>query len=203
MTGNPMENPMVGIMYQKALFSLYSGTVNPIDREVLSMVPLPQDMVDPFASRDVDPREVMHFTYNALVSWVEEAKKASYFSDYFVKMSRLVMKGVITMTRGLVTLHDRGESPDHVPMSIGDLISLSSYHFRKSYLGVVQCAKSHPEISERLLQNQLTWCQASVDTTRRSFSELSDFHNRNCLAGTDAGSGYGKTCCPKKSGNLN
>ena len=33
--------------------------------------------------------------------------------------------------------------------------------------------------------------QASVDTTRRSFSELSDFHNRNCLAGTDAGSDNG------------
>ena len=33
--------------------------------------------------------------------------------------------------------------------------------------------------------------QASVDTTKRSFSELSDFHKRNCLAGTDVGSDNG------------
>ena len=33
--------------------------------------------------------------------------------------------------------------------------------------------------------------QASVDTTKRSFSEMSDFHRRNCLAGMDAGSDNG------------
>jgi signal transduction histidine kinase/ActR/RegA family two-component response regulator len=35
--------------------------------------------------------------------------------------------------------------------------------------------------------------QASVDTTKRSFTELSDFHKRNCLAGadTDSDNGWG------------
>ena len=33
--------------------------------------------------------------------------------------------------------------------------------------------------------------QASVDTTKRSFSELSDFHERNCLARMDVGSDNG------------
>ena len=33
--------------------------------------------------------------------------------------------------------------------------------------------------------------QASVDATKRSFSEISDFHQKNCLAGTDAESDNG------------
>ena len=63
----------------------------------------------------------------------------------------------MTMGRGLVTLYNRGEDLSQAPMQIGDLISVGSYHFRKSYLGVIQTAKSHPEISERLLVNQLSW----------------------------------------------
>ena len=67
------------------------------------------------------------------------------------------MKGVTTMGRGLVTLHKRGEDLSAAPMQIEDLISVGSYHFRKSYLGVVQFSAKRPEIGERLLLNQLRW----------------------------------------------
>ena len=67
------------------------------------------------------------------------------------------MKGVTTMGRGLVTLHNRVEDLSAAPMQIEDLISVGSYHFRKSYLGVVQFSAKRPEIGERLLLNQLRW----------------------------------------------
>ncbi len=145
------------MMYQNALNSLYNGAVMPHEREILARAPLPTDIVDPFVSQDVDPRQIMGFAYNSLVTWIDQAKKANYFSKKFIELSRLVMKGVMTMGRGLVALHNRGEDLAQAPMQIGDLISVSSYHFRKSYLGVIQTAQSHPEISERLLINQLSW----------------------------------------------
>ena len=145
------------MMYQNALNSLYNGAVMPHEREILARAPLPTDIVDPFVSQDVDPLQIMGFAYNSLITWIDEAKKANYFSKKFTDLSKLVMKGVMTMGRGLVALHNRGEDLAQAPMQIGDLISVSSYHFRKSYLGVIQTAQSHPEISERLLINQLSW----------------------------------------------
>ena len=149
---------MIRTMYQDTLTNLYAGVVSAIDREVLSYSPLPSNIVDPYASQDVDPAGTMNMTYSAMVVWIDEAKKADYFSKHFVTLSRMIMNGTATMARGLVTMHGRGEDLSTAPMSIGDLISLSSYHFRKSYLGVIQTAKSKPEISERLLLNQLGWC---------------------------------------------
>ena len=67
------------------------------------------------------------------------------------------MNGVTTMGRGLITLHARGEEPGNVPMSVQDLIGAASYQFRKSHLGVLQTVRSHPEISERLMMNQIGW----------------------------------------------
>ena len=157
MAGNPFDSPTVEMMYRDALQSLYNGAVMPWDREILAIAPLPADVVDPFASQDVDPLQIMGFAYNSLVTWIDEARKANYFSKRFTDLSKLVLKGVMTMGRGLVTLHNRGEDLSRAPMQIGDLISVGSYHFRKSYLGVIQTAKSHPEISERLLVNQLSW----------------------------------------------
>ena len=145
------------MMYQNALNSLYNGAVMPHEREILARAPLPTDIVDPFVSQDVDPLQIMGFAYNSLITWIDEAKKANYFSKKFTDLSKLVMKGVMTMGRGLVALHNRGEDLAQAPMQIGDLISVSSYHFRKSYLGVIQTASSNPEISERLLINQLSW----------------------------------------------
>ena len=149
---------MMDTMYQNTLMNLYTGVVSAIDREVLSYSPLPSNIVDPYASHDVDPANTMNLTYSAMVVWIDEAKKADYFSKHFVTLSRMIMSGTRTMARGLVTMHGRGEDLSSAPMSIGDLISLSSYHFRKSYLGVIQTAKTRPEISERLLLNQLGWC---------------------------------------------
>ena len=146
------------VTYQNTLMNLYAGVVGPIDREVLSYSPLPSDIVDPYAAQDVDPANTMNLTYSAMAVWIDEAKKANYFSKHFVTLSKMIMNGTTTMARGLVTMHARGENLGSAPMSIGDLISLSSYHFRKSYLGVIQTAKSQPEISERLLLNQLGWC---------------------------------------------
>ena len=151
-------DPSMKIMFRNALTDLYTGDISQIDREVLAYSPLPSDIVDPYAAQDVDPVNSMNLTYSAMTAWIEEAKKANYFSKHFVTLSKMIMNGTTTMVRGLVTLHQRGESIEEAPMSIGDLISLSSYHFRKSYLGVMQTMKTHPEISERLLLNQLGWC---------------------------------------------
>ena len=152
-----MHNAMIETMRTDALHDLYAGYVNPLDREILADMPLPSDMVDPFASQEVDPLSVMNLTYVSLSGWIAEAKKEKYYSERFVQLSRLVMKGVTTMGRGLVTLHQRGEDLSAAPMQIDDLISVGSYHFRKSYLGVVQFSARHPEIGERLLVNQLGW----------------------------------------------
>ena len=157
MAGNPFDNPTMSMMYRDALQSLYAGAVMPWDREILAIAPLPAAVVDPSASQDVDPLQIMGFAYNSLVTWIDEARKANYFSKRFTDLSKLVLKGVMTMGRGLITLHNRGEDLSRAPMQIGDLISVGSYHFRKSYLGVIQTAKSHPEISERLLVNQMSW----------------------------------------------
>ena len=152
-----MHNAMIETMRTDALNDLYAGYVTPLDREILADMPLPSDMVDPFASQDVEPLSVMNLTYVSLSGWIAEAKKEKYYSERFVQLSRLVMKGVTTMGRGLVTLHQRGEDLSAAPMQIDDLISVGSYHFRKSYLGVVQFSARHPEIGERLLVNQLGW----------------------------------------------
>ena len=176
------------MMYQDALFSLYAGAVMPHERELLAMAPLPTDIVDPFVSQDVDPRQIMGFAYNSLVTWIDEAKKANYFSKKFTDLSRLVMKGVMTMGRGLVALHNRGEDLAQAPMQIGDLISVSSYHFRKSYLGVIQTASSNPEISERLLINQLSWTNMLFrlyKTKDRLEKPVSVISGQRSVAGSD------------------
>jgi hypothetical protein len=152
-----MYESMMESMQTDALFNLYSGIVTPVDRQVLADMPLPSDMVDPFASQDVDPLSVMNLTYVSLSGWIADAKQEKYYTERFVNLSKLVMKGVATMCRGLVTLHQRGEDLSAAPMQIGDLISVGSYHLRKSYLGVVQFSAKHPEIGERLLLNQLCW----------------------------------------------
>ena len=145
------------MFYQNALMALTGGCLNSVDRDVLSLAPLPPDFIDPYAEQEVSARQAMELAYSAMVIWIEQAKQCNYFSKRFVQLSRLVMNGVTTMGRGLVSLHARGEDLSIAPMSIDDLISLASYHFRKSYLGVLQTAKSHPEVSERLLMNQLGW----------------------------------------------
>ena len=152
-----MGNSTIDIMRASALENLYAGCVMPWDKQILEDMPLPADMVDPFASEEVKPLSVMNLTYVSLSGWIAEAKKASYYSERFVYLSKLVQKGVTTMGRGLVTLHKRREDLSAAPMQIDDLISVGSYHFRKSYLGVVQFSSKHPEIGERLLVNQLGW----------------------------------------------
>ena len=144
-------------MKKNALLDLYAGCVTPWDRNILSDMGLPSDVVDPFASQDTDPLSIMNLTFVSLKGWIEDAKKAPYYTERFVDLSKLVMKGVTTMGRGLVTLHKRGEDLSAAPMQIEVLISVGSYHFRKSYLGVVQFSAKRPEIGERLLLNQLRW----------------------------------------------
>lgn len=152
-----VTNPALNMFFQNALCSLSSGQLNDLDRKVLSNSPLPSAYIEPFAEEKVDAVHAMTCTYNAMTVWIEEAKKANYFTKHFVTLSNLIRNGVGVMGRGLATLHSRGEDLSQAPMSIDDLIGLASYHFKKSYLGVLQTVKSHPEISERLLINQLGW----------------------------------------------
>ena len=88
MAGNLFDDPTMSMMYRDALQSLYNGTVMPWDREILAVAPLPADVVDPFASEEMDPRQVMGFAYNSLMTWVDEAKKANYFSKHFTDLSK-------------------------------------------------------------------------------------------------------------------
>ena len=175
-----MGNSTIDIMRASALENLYAGCVMPWDKQILEDMPLPADMVDPFASEEVKPLSVMNLTYVSLSGWIAEAKKASYYSERFVYLSKLVQKGVTTMGRGLVTLHKRGEDLSAAPMQIDDLISVGSYHFRKSYLGVVQFSSKHPEIGERLLVNQLGWADLLMRLykTKEKLSEKSEIRNQ-------------------------
>ena len=152
-----LSSPIRQMMYQNMLANLSNGIISPLDKDIMAFTSLPDSVIDPYIKRETDPLQMMNLTNNALKLWVEESKKASYFTKHFVTISRMIMNGVATMARGLVTLHMRGKDLDQAPLSIKELISISSYQFRKSYLGVLQTVKSHPEISERLLENQLSW----------------------------------------------
>ena len=152
-----LSSPIRQMMYQNMLANLSNGIISPLDKDIMAFTSLPDSVIDPYIKRETDPLQMMNLTNNALQIWVEEAKKASYFTKHFVTLSRMIMNGVATMARGLVTLHMRGEDLDQAPLSIQELISISSCQFRKSYLGVLQTVKSHPEISARLLENQLSW----------------------------------------------
>ena len=146
------------MMYMNALIGLENGHLMPWDKDILASAPLPDSVSDPYTTKEMpDVLELMKLTFNAMSIWVDEAKKVNYFSKRFVQLSRMVMNGVTTMGRGLVTLHARGEDLSQSPMSIQDLLGVASYHFRKSYLGVLQTSRSHPEIGERLLMNQIGW----------------------------------------------
>ena len=151
------DSPMAKTMYQTALMNLSNGVVDAIDKTVLSSAPLPDNFITPYLSEETDAITMMKLGFNSLSTWIEEAKKASYFSKHFVTLSKMIMSGVSTMARGLVTLHARGEDLSQAPMSIQDLIGVGSYHIRKSYLGVLQTSRKNPEIGERLLINQLSW----------------------------------------------
>ena len=144
-------------LLQDAIENLYNDTLAPWDREVLVDSPLPNDVMDPFFTQNTNTRDLMNITFFSLSGWINDAKKTSYFSERFVSLSKLIHKGVMTMGRGLVTLHNRGEDLSDVPMQIGDLIAAASYQFRKSYLGVLQTTRRNPELSEKLLVNQLNW----------------------------------------------
>lgn len=63
-----MSNSMIDIMKMDGLQDLYSGCVSALDREILSKTPLPSDMVDPFASEEVDPLQMMNLTCVSLSS---------------------------------------------------------------------------------------------------------------------------------------
>lgn len=154
-----MNNETVHLMmFKNALIGLENGQLMPWDKDLLSRTPLPSTVIDPFTTKEMpDVLESMKLTFNAMSIWIDEAKKVNYFSKRFVQLSKMVMNGVTTMGRGLVTLHQRGEDLSLSPMSIQDLLGVASYHFRKSYLGVLQTSRSHPEIGERLLMNQISW----------------------------------------------
>lgn len=153
-----MKSVISDQMYTNALSDLQRGCLMPWDRQLLSSEPLPESVIEPFTSQEVkDVTLSMAFTCDTMRLWMEEAKKTNYFSKRFVKLSKMIMNAVTSMARGLMTLHTRGEDLSSAPMSIQDLIGVASYHFRKSYLGVLQTLKSFPEISERLLINQISW----------------------------------------------
>ena len=176
------DNPATRMMYQNALADLANGVISPLTQDVLSYTPLPNDVVDPYVSRTMEARSTMDLAYSSLSVWTEEAKKANYFTKHFVTLSRMINTGVATMARGLATLHAFGEDLSDAPMSIQDLIMVASYHFRKSYLGVLQTSRSHPEIGERLLMNQLSW----ADTLMRLFKTKDKLSKKAAVIKQDA-----------------
>ena len=115
------------------------------------------------------------------------------------------MTGVTTMGRGLVTLHARGETLENVPMSIQDLIGVASYHFRKSHLGVLQTVRSHPEVSERLLMNQISWNDMLMRLfkTRDKLAQKSEIGIRNSELGSEKAEAVGiDNACSDNSASL-
>ena len=111
-------DPMGKLMYENALLDLYNGSLWDVDRKIFALAPLPSSLTDTFSSRDTDIYESMKITYRALTAWIEEAKKADYFTRHFLTLSKLILNGVNTMGRCLVTLHARGEDLSAAPMSL-------------------------------------------------------------------------------------
>jgi len=97
------------MIYRDALLGLMNGCLMPWDKDILSESPLPSSVIEPYMAQEIpDVRESMRLTYETMVVWIEEAKKADYFSKRFVQLSRMIMNGVTTIGRGLITLHARG-----------------------------------------------------------------------------------------------
>ena len=193
-----MDDTVFEMMYRDSLLGLSSGYVDDISREVLSHAPLPENYVEPFISLETEPQNVMEMTHSAMTVWIGEAEKSDYFSSHFVRLSRMIMDGTVTMARGLMSLHNRGEDLSRSPMSIEDLIRLGSRHFRKSYLGVIQTVKSYPEISCRLLMNQLGWANTLLRLFRtkerlekpvvnKPVRDAISTADRNTIEGADSG----------------
>ncbi len=157
MAGNP-GNPTRRMMYEAAFMNLSNGIVSPVDKDILAYAPLPDSVTDSYTTREVDPLQTMNLANNALTLWVDEAKKASYFTAHFVTLSRMIMNGVATMARGLVTLHIQGEDLDRAPLSIQDLIGISSYQFRKSYLPL----DGYPD---QAFQNKREACRKGINAS--------------------------------------
>ena len=183
MEGNLLNDPTMRMLYNDALLDLMAGSVNFIDKEVLSYTPLPDSVIDPYVSQEVQAKAAMELTFSSLSTWIEEAKKASYFTKHFVVLSKMINNGVASMARGLATLHACGEELSRAPMSIQDLISVASYHIRKSYLGVIQTSRSHPEIGEQLVLNQLSW----TNTLLRLYKTKEKLAKPVCKVNKDSG----------------
>ncbi len=182
MEGNLLNDPTMSMMYNDALLDLMAGAVNPIDKEILSYTPLPDSVIDPYASQEMQAKAAMDLTFSSLSTWIGEAKKASYFTKHFVVLSKMINNGVASMARGLATLHACGEDLSAAPLSIRDLISVASYHIRKSYLGVIQTSRSHPEIGEQLVLNQLSW----TNTLLRLFKTKEKLSKPVCKVSKDS-----------------
>ena len=154
---SPLDDPSTQIALNIVMNNLTNGHVGDLEKLVLSTAPLPNAFIDGFISQSVEVKTMMDHAYNALSLWIEEAKKANYFHKHFTDLSRMINSGVQSMARGLVTLHALGEDLNQAPMSIDDLINVGSYHFNKSYLGVLQTSAKDPETGFRLLTNQFSW----------------------------------------------
>ena len=152
-----LDDPSTQIALNIVMNNLTNGHVGDLEKLVLSTAPLPNSFIDGFISQSVEVKTMMDHAYNALSLWIEEAKKANYFRKHFTDLSRMINSGVQSMARGLVTLHALGEDLNQSPMSIDDLINVGSYHFNKSYLGVLQTSAKDPETGFRLLSNQFSW----------------------------------------------
>jgi len=145
-------------MIQDALLRLMGGAeLMPFEQEMLSQMPLPDCVLTPFLGQETDMKESLRVTAKAVDTWGEEARKANYFTKHYITLSRMILNGVTVLGRGLATLHANGEDLSLAPKSIDELIKIASWHLRLSYIGVMQTVKSYPDVSTRLLNNQLSW----------------------------------------------
>ena len=66
MSENLHSDPTMRMMYNDALLDLMAGAVNQIDKEVLSYTPLPDSVIDPYVSQEVQAKAAMELTYSSL-----------------------------------------------------------------------------------------------------------------------------------------
>ena len=73
------DDPALRLMRQSALENFANGYVGPMEKEVLSSSPLPNEFIDSYISQSVEVKGMMEHTYVSLNLWIDEAKKANYF----------------------------------------------------------------------------------------------------------------------------
>ena len=135
-----------------------SGQLCQPEERIKFKAPLPKEHFHPFEENGMDFMQAMKLTHKALLKWLPIGKETSRFGFEYIKISRMIENAVTTLGRGLMTMRVHGMDLAEAPITIGELLKITSFHFQKSYQGAMAAINSgNQDAFMRLFTNQLRW----------------------------------------------